>query len=214
MLSAHHRAVLGFCLVNALAAGQLQAGPIQNGAFTPDFAPWQGEVENADFDVTAVDPDTDGRFSLLGGGMAQIQTDPDADPAANIIAVNLFQTFDLSSRAQTLRFDYAWAMSDPDFDYVDAALFSVADPFLFLDLFAAVDTVLPSDSGQLGVDISALAGLEVQLTFRVEDGGDNGMDWLQVGNIELVPAPATLALLTIGLAALRGRRGAPRPMMV
>jgi hypothetical protein len=202
MGAAHHRTIVGICLASAVGAGQLPAAPLKNGNFSPSFTPWQGEIENADFDVSATDPDSDGRFSLLGGGLAQIETDPNPDPTANIIAVDLFQTFDLSPWAQAIRFDYAWTQTEPGYDYVGALLASTVNPSWFIGLFDGLDTLIGNASGWLDVDISSLAGERVQLSFRIEDGGDDRRDWLRVGNLQIVPAPATGLLVGVGIFAL------------
>jgi hypothetical protein len=189
--------------LSLLGAPVVTAAPLQNG----DFASWNGwsaeiteETTPNTFVTTAVDPASDAHFTQMGGGIAQLAND------ASYFEAVLFQAFDLPVGAATLSFDYAWSITDADFDVVQADLRDSGDNLH--DLFPlAVDVFQLTNSGTATTDISALAGQAVTIEFILQDGDFNEADTFQVGNIAIavVPEPASGGLLLLPLAAMAAR---------
>jgi len=191
--------LIAICLMLCLPQGAL-ALPLQNGDFS-SFAGWDGVIYDGSDMV--VDPATDPLFNLAAGGLAELSNDP------TYYEVALYQVFDLPSNVTSLSFDFAWSLTDPSSDFVQAALIDpITDAFL-ADLFpATVDFSLATNSGTATTDISAFAGQNVLLEFLLQDGDFNEIDTFSIGNVELqlaaapVPEPDTLLLFGMGLLAL------------
>ncbi|WP_172965405.1 hypothetical protein [Candidatus Thiodictyon syntrophicum] len=153
-----------------------------------------------------VDPPTEPQFKLMGGGFARLAND------ADYYQVSLFQSFDLDPSAQTLSFDYQWALTagDPQNpDFVQAVLW-LSDFSDHIDLFpSSVDTSGASGTGAAITGIDAFAGQSVVLEFLLEDGDFNEHDWFAIGNVAIagasVPLPPTLLMLLPGLGLLARR---------
>lgn len=192
--------LIGIFLVFCLPQNSL-AVPLQNGNFS-SFAGWDGVIlDSISFVDTVVDPATDPHFNLLGGGLAQLSNDFD------FYEVALYQEFDLPSNVKALSFDFAWSLTDPSLDFVQATLIDPVTNTLLDDLFpVTVDFSLASNSGAATTDISGLAGQTVLLEFLLQDGDFDENDTFTAGNIELqlaaVPEPGTLLLLGMGSFAL------------
>lgn len=210
----HSRASLAACFgLCALTAAPVFAVPFSNGDFTPGFADWQAEVEDGDGAFTTHDPiidaNPDDGLAAIGGGMAELTTRDAVDPADAILSVALFQTFDLPATVTTIEFDYVWTLSDPLEDFIDATLVESANTANFVPLFDSIDTEVANGAGHLSVDVTALAGLEVDLTFYLEDANAVA-DSLQVGNIVIntsaVPIPAAWSLVALGMLMVGGAR--------
>ena len=183
------------------------ANTIANGGFSNGFTSWQGLIDDG---VTAsVDPAADPHFLLPTAGFAQVAND------STDYAVSLLQAFALpsaSAGALSLRFDFDWNKTSGLLDVVQALLLDAAGAPL-LDLFPSnVDTTLAANTGTAIMDVTAFAGRNVILAFRLEDGDYQERDTLSVGNIAVhttpVPLPASWALLLSGLAlpAMLSRR--------
>jgi hypothetical protein len=185
-------------------AGPVGAGPLLNGAFA-SFAGWSADIAASPSDpFQSVDPASDPRFSLQGGGFARLSDD------GGFSDIVLYQAFDLATAATTLSFDYAWTLTagDPNApDFVQATLW-LADFSDFIDLFPDPPfTSSPAESGTAVTDISAFAGAAVLLEFFLQDGDADRQDWLEIGNITIAeaPLPSPAALLMIGLVPLVSR---------
>ncbi len=205
------RSVINLLSAAALCLGLTQsaawAGPFVNGAFA-NFDGWTGAVlATATGASSTVDPPTGPQFTLIGGGFAKLANDDSYDQ------VSLFQSFDLDPSAQTLSFDYQWALTagDPQpSDFVQALLW-LANFSDHIDLFPQppFDTSAPTGAGTATTGIGAFAGQSVLLEFLLQDGDVVAQDWFAIGNIAItgaaVPLPPTLMLLLPGLGLLARR---------
>ncbi|MEE4329356.1 MAG: hypothetical protein V2J10_00710 [Wenzhouxiangella sp.] len=200
-------ATQALCLVAVISitTPPAAAGPLLNGSFV-SFDGWSADIAPDPADpFESVDPSSDPRFSLEGGGFARLSND------VNYSDIVLYQDFDLAASASTLTFEYAWTLtaSDPAApDFVQATLW-LADFSDFIDLFPDPPfTSSPSASGTATTDISAFAGAAVSLEFFLQDGDLQRQDWLEIGNIAIAEAiaeaslPSPLALMLIGLVPL------------
>jgi len=201
------RSIINLLSAVALCLGLTQsaawAGPFVNGAFA-NFEGWTGAVrDNVTSNRSLVDPPTGPQFTLMNGGFAKLANDP-----VNF-EVSLFQSFDLDPSAQTLSFDYQWALTaaDPPADFVQAVLW-LAGFTNYIDLFPQppFDTSAPTGKGTASAAIGAFAGQSVVLEFLLEDGDFDEADWFAIGNVAIaaaaVPLPPTLVLLLPGLGLL------------
>lgn len=172
--------------------------PLQNGDFA-SFTGWEGSLYG-DTDSTLIDPAADAsHFSLSGSGQAQLFNDD------KYWEVALFQSFDLPTNALNLSFDFAWEITDPSFDFVQAVLIDSASNYY--DLFpVSTDFSLASNSGIATTNIAALAGQAVTIEFLLQDGDFIAQDIFTVGNIQIsqisVPEPGTLFLFGAGILGM------------
>lgn len=176
-----------------------------NGDFDPDFDGWSGETIDAVDDVQAANPDTSPLFQILGGGLAELTTDPTGN---NFYNVALFQAFDVPGDVTTIEIEGSWSLTD--FAGGDLAEIVLTNTANTLDSELLFEALTDSGTFSLDVDISSYANKNVQLLFRVEDGGDDGQDSFTFGNIVVnqtaAPAPTTIALLGLGALGLARRR--------
>jgi hypothetical protein len=193
--------------VTALIASMAMSGlsfttsatPLTNGDFsTNDFTGWQGQTTTS---PATIDP-LPGSYSLnfdANSGAAVLSTSYDTDGTE--YTTYLFQTFDLSSSALNLSFDYLWNANDPADSWL-AQLVDSSNSSHYANL------TINSSSGQF--DLSGFAGLTVQLLFGLENWGGND-DTLTIDNIIIaenqpngsVPEPGTLLLMGAGMFAAR-----------
>jgi len=174
------------------------ASPLTNGDFSSNnFNGWQGDVTSA------------GPISSLPGSFG---SNFDASSGAAVLtadntewSVHLFQTFDLSSTALALNFDYSWVADDTSDTWI-AQLVDTSNTSHFLSF----DTASAGASGNGQFDLSGFSGLSVQLLFGLENiAGSN--DTLTIDNIAItesqpngsVPEPSALLLISAGLLAAK-----------
>ncbi|QPK62815.1 PEP-CTERM sorting domain-containing protein [Methylomonas sp. LL1] len=188
----------------ALAAGLAWGGfssaaGLTNGDFSSNFDGWRGDVTSAG-PISPL-PGAFGNNFDASSGAAVLSTSFDSDGLN--YSVNLFQTFDLSSNALTLNFDYSWLADDADDTWL-AQLVDASDSSHFL-VFNSANT---SGNGQF--NLAGFSGLTVQLLFGLENIG-GADDSLTIDNIVIterqpnasVPEPGTLLLISAGLLAAR-----------
>lgn len=190
--------VAGAVLALACAAGPAGAAPLTNGDFSAGFSGWAGEGFDLSGSV-AVDPlpGAYGDNFSTGPAGATLTTSFLADGVYDVI---MYQQFVVDTLAPgftglALLLDITYFLSDPD----DTVIAQLTDPNGEL----APKNLL----GGGPVDITEYAGRTAEILFQVADFDDIA-ETLTVGNIriEQVPVPAPLALLTLGLGALAGRR--------
>ncbi|HCS89755.1 MAG: PEP-CTERM sorting domain-containing protein [Thiohalocapsa sp. PB-PSB1] len=188
----------------AMTGAPVTMAGLANGDFGSGFAGWSGETEDTISDLISVAPGGP-YFTLLGEGLAELATDP---TGVNTYAVELFQVFDLPGNATTLDFDWSWTLTNVSTDPFDLAQAILTNTANTLDSLLLLDATTLTGSGTSSVDISGFAGKNVELRFRVGDGGDDQSDSFSFGNIVVnqAPAPSTIALLGLGALGLRRAR--------
>ncbi len=200
-----------FLAITAFAATSPQAS-LMNGNFaTADpFEGWTGLVSDCDdlnctndVDIDVTTPADFSTWSANFGtpvdGKVTLSTTWDA---TQTWAVQLSQVFTvpnlvMGTSGYRLEMVLGFDPSDP-WEYGVAQLTDPNDNNnLLLDLLAG------------DRDLTAYAGQEVEILFRIEDF-DGPVDTMTLGNIRVqgVPAPAPVLLLAVGLAALSLRRRA------
>jgi hypothetical protein len=188
-------------LVSLFALSVATAAPtLQNGDFSGGLTGWTVEYGTV----------TD------GGGYALFQEDTAS------LSSTLTQTFNLPVGSQTLSFD-VWMSSvtggdyDP-FAWPDAFTASLLDPvtfaplifnpgfneFYYLDNTGVEQTVGAVSGNTVTLDVSALAGQDVFLSFDLWGSLDGmqttvGLDNVNVSGVNVVPAPGALLLGSIGV---------------
>lgn len=190
-------------LFAAMAFGGLSftasAAGLTNGDFsTTDFTGWQGQTTTSSVVVDPL-PGSYGANFDASSGAAVISTSFDTDGSE--YTTYLFQTFDLSSNALTLSFNFLWNADDASDGWL-AQLVDTSNSSHFANL-----TLTPGN-GQF--DLSGFAGLTVQLLFGLENLG-GADDTLTIDNILItesqpngtVPEPSTLLLAGAGMFAAR-----------
>jgi len=175
------------------------AAGLTNGDFSSGFTGWSGDISAGPVDLASPSDNFD---ASTGAAVMSTSYFTTGD-----YMVDLFQTFDLSSTAQTLSFDYSWVADDAT-DTWQAQLVDISDPN---NHFLTFTTSAPG-SGKGQFDLTGFSDLTVQLLFGLENmwGGDGIEDTLTVDNIVIaerqpngVPEPSTLLLMTAGLIAIR-----------
>jgi hypothetical protein len=191
------------------AAALLLAGSARATIINPDFSSgFDGWQATLDFNPAAPSPP---EFTLpAGGGLARLTTSVD------FFDVALFQTFTMDADAGTLSMDFDWSITDP-FDFVQISLRDIVTNMDFdLLVLGGFDPTQLTGAGRLEVDVSALAGRQVELLAFVQDF-DFGDDMLTFCNIAVASAPVTtpapaslplvaLAMLLLGVRGVRRRR--------
>lgn len=184
-----------------------------NGDFSSGFTGWQGEVTeddgNGGTNTVSVNPlpgsYTDNYSTATGSAVltaASTATDP-------VFGVALFQDFTIDTIAAgstlELSLDISASLTDPN------GQVGFGD-FITAQLESTGMTTLDLSTGGV-FDVTDWAGLAASITFYIEDG-DYDTDTLTIDNIAFtektaaVPAPATILLFTLGLAAMRKKLSA------
>ena len=186
---------------------------ILNGDFSSGFTGWQGEVTEDDGsgfgNIVSVNPlpgsYTDNYSSASGSAVLTA-----ASSSTDLVyGVSLFQDFTIDTIAAgstlELSLDITASLTDPDGNY------GFGD-FITAQLESTGMTTLDLSAGGV-FDVTDWAGLAASITFYIEDG-DYATDTLTIDNIVFtektaaVPAPATILLFTLGLAAMRKKLSA------
>ncbi|MFK7976409.1 MAG: MYXO-CTERM sorting domain-containing protein [Halioglobus sp.] len=201
-----------FILAGTTAA---QAMPLQNGDFSAGLDQWTN--------AGATD-------AMVEDGAAVLSTQPgdNANPFSAILVqgddgnFNFPNAFLLPSDIVTLEFDVR-AVSSPDFTEAGGSLFTDALTVAVYDalgvgptdlLFTSgTDFAVTTDWQQVSFDVAALAGNPVALSFALFDESDGADTRFFLDNVGFVPrlvgtvpVPSSLALILLGLVAVRRRR--------
>ena len=201
-LSSFSRILFCACL---LALPSSSFGSLINGDFSSlDFTGWQGEVTDIFINTTFVDPFPNGfseNFDASSGQAILTTSTIDTD----IFSVFMFQQFALDTVAAGESLLLSYDLSAVLTDQIDAAFAQLNYGPSFsnaIDLFSTPN-----------VDVTFLAGQNVELFFGVEDLDDLN-DSLTVDNLVIsrttrpISEPSVLFLLSVGLAgwAVSARR--------
>ena len=135
----------------------------------------------------------------LDGSSATLGEDENNAPVS---LVNL--AFQIPSNALSFSFDYALVVASANEDYFDFYFADQSNPIF------SVGGVEDSYSGSYNLNVTPFRGDQIPIIFGLSYGWDDiGYDsTLTISNVEInpVPEPATLFLMSAGLAGLMGLR--------
>jgi len=190
------------------AAGAVQAMPVVNGGFEAGLDGWQ------DYSGTG--------FVTWEAGAAVLNTGEGTDPYSAILVQGDDGNFSFTNPIQlpdsVLRLEFDLWLLGQEADATESGTGFFSD-FLSLNIYDALDwtfdmqfAALPLswEITRVSLDISALAGRDVALSFELADEDDGFNIWLALDNVTLVtealnPAPTPVSEPgTLGLLTLAG----------
>ncbi len=191
------------------------AVPFTNGDFSSGMAAWN-------------DASSSGAVNVVGD-VAILDTGAGDDPFSAVLVqgddgfFNFLAPISLGSDDLYLNFDVRFDDLGADSlesatslftDYLLVNLYDALDPFADVYLDPQVDASLAAGWHRINLDVSALAGHDVALSFELNDENDGRDSRVQLDNITFsklpeiigIPAPHSGALIVCGLLFLIGRR--------